>query len=242
MKLHDILSEGIYDKGIFKCLFLGGIPASGKSTIVKDIIQELTVSHSIKPRVLDYDKFYEYLSKKHDVPISTSAEVEAPGAVSIQNRTKELMSSQLELYLTSMLPVIIDTTASNVHSTIVRMRRLRQYGYDVMMLYKESELERSLTRAESRRRFVPPEYIKDTHESKPRTIEKMQKVFNNAHYPLQILGVDEEVATVMPAIVQFFTSPIRNPIGLQQVDSLKSAERKYIIRGQTPPVDWYGKY
>jgi hypothetical protein len=122
------------------------------------------------------------------------------------------------------------------------MRRLRQYGYDVMMLYKESELERSLTRAESRRRFVPPEYIKDTHESKPRTIEKMQKVFNNAHYPLQILGVDEEVATVMPAIVQFFTSPIRNPIGLQQVDSLKSAERKYIIRGQTPPVDWYGKY
>lgn len=242
MRLHELLSEGIYDKGIFKCLFLGGIPASGKSTIVKDVIEELTLSHGIKPRVLDYDRFYEYLSNKHSVPISTSDDVEAPAAVSIQNRTKELMSAQLELYLTSMLPVIIDTTASNVHNTIVRMRRLKQYGYDVMMLYKESELERSLSRAESRRRYVPPEYIKDTHDSKPRTIEKMKTVFNNAHYPLQILGADEEVATVMPAIVQFFTSPIRNPIGLQQVDSLKSAERKYIIRGQTSPVDWYKKY
>lgn len=242
MKLYEVLSEGIQDKGIFKCLFLGGIPASGKSTIVKDIIQELTVAHGIKPRVLDYDKFYEYLSHKHDVPISTSTESEAPGAVEIQNRTKALMTNQLELYLTSMLPVIIDTTASNVHSTILRMRRLRQYGYDIMMLYKESELERSLSRAESRRRYVPPEYIKDTHETKPRTIEKMQKVFHSAHYPLQILGVDDNVSTVMPTIAHFFTSPIQNPKGQTQVNNLKSAERKYLDRGEASHVDWYKRY
>ena len=37
IKLIDLLTEGVYDKGIFKAVFLAGGPGSGKSYVAKQL-------------------------------------------------------------------------------------------------------------------------------------------------------------------------------------------------------------
>ena len=36
-KLIDLLTEGVYDKGVFKAVFLAGGPGSGKSYVAKQL-------------------------------------------------------------------------------------------------------------------------------------------------------------------------------------------------------------
>lgn len=47
---NELLTEGINDKGIFKCLFLAGSSASGKSYVLKKI-----KDGQIEPRIVNTD-------------------------------------------------------------------------------------------------------------------------------------------------------------------------------------------
>jgi hypothetical protein len=222
MRLSEILNEGIYDKGIFKCVFLGGIPASGKSYLANEIIRKT----GIMPKTVNFDQFYEYLSKKHEVPIKTKEDTESEGAHIIRQRAKELTKSQVQLYLSGMLPLIVDTTAADVAQLVERMSVIRDHGYDIMMVYKKSNMDVSMTRAANRSRYVDPAHIKRMHNTEEFRIYELEKYVKAKGNHFLLLEHNQSISDVIPTIDKFFTSPIENPIGLKTKEELIGSGEK----------------
>ena len=66
-KLMNLLTEGVFDKGIFKAVFLAGGPGSGKSYVVSQLFgspQKVNVSVSGLKSV-NSDTEFEFLLKKY---------------------------------------------------------------------------------------------------------------------------------------------------------------------------------
>ena len=67
LKLFDLLTEGVYDKGIFKAVFLAGGPGSGKSYVAKQLFgipDKYNVSVT-GMKMINQDKELKYLLKKY---------------------------------------------------------------------------------------------------------------------------------------------------------------------------------
>ena len=69
----DLLTEGVYDKGIFKAVFMAGGPGSGKSFIAAQLfgIPETTSVSVSGLSVVNSDRQFKMLLKKY-LPISIS--------------------------------------------------------------------------------------------------------------------------------------------------------------------------
>jgi len=66
LKLMDLLTEGVHDKGIFKAVFMAGGPGSGKSFMAQNIFgipEKANVSVS-GLRVVNSDKQFMFLLKQ----------------------------------------------------------------------------------------------------------------------------------------------------------------------------------
>jgi|688.fasta_scaffold00131_6 predicted kinase len=235
MRLVELLNEGINDKGIFKALFLGGIPASGKSTIVNQI-RRVT---GVMPKVLNYDQFYEYLSKKHDIPISTKEQIDQPEAKGIRRRAKHLTTAQLKLYLAGMLPIIVDTTASDVAQLVERMSVMREHGYDLMMIYKKIDLEQSLERAKTRDRYVSDDHIRKMHHHEDYRLYEIGKYMRIKKHQFILLKSDSALDDHLSRIDNFFNSPVQNPIGKQLMNDLLDSGEKTIQPLPNKVDKWY---
>ena len=68
LKLMDLLTEGVHDKGIFKAVFLAGGPGSGKSYVAKELFgipEKFNISMT-GMKMINQDKEYKYLLKKFE--------------------------------------------------------------------------------------------------------------------------------------------------------------------------------
>ena len=63
----DLLTEGVYDKGIFKAVFMAGGPGSGKSFMAQNIFGIPDKAHvSVSGlRVVNSDKQFMYMLKRY---------------------------------------------------------------------------------------------------------------------------------------------------------------------------------
>ena len=78
IKLMDLLNEGVFDKGIFKAVFLAGGPGSGKSYVVSQLFgipKKVNVSVSGLKSV-NSDTEFEYLLKKTGINPKDLAKIE----------------------------------------------------------------------------------------------------------------------------------------------------------------------
>ena len=79
IKLKDLLSEGINDPGILKCVFLAGGPGSGKTYMAKGLFgipERLNISHA-GLKMVNSDKELKFLLNKYGfVPDLATANIE----------------------------------------------------------------------------------------------------------------------------------------------------------------------
>ena len=67
LKLMDLLTEGVHDKGIFKAVFVAGGPGSGKSYVAKELFgipDKFNISMS-GMKMINQDKEFKFLLKKY---------------------------------------------------------------------------------------------------------------------------------------------------------------------------------
>jgi len=131
MRLQRFINESINDKGKLKALILGGLPAAGKSTIIKKIISDGT--YPIK--VLNTDKFTEFFDGDY-----------------VNNRTqiKKLSKKEFIQGVDSLLPLYFDTVSGNMSIFKRRINELRNIGYDVEMIFADIDYETALERVLAR--------------------------------------------------------------------------------------------
>jgi len=212
-RLESYLVEGINDKGILRAIFLAGNSGSGKSYTMSKIR-----SGSVDARIVNTDKIFEFLG------LSNVA------------KSKILTVGQLNLYMDSMLPLIVDGTSTNSSTTLKRKAILETVGYKTGMIFVNCSLETSLQRAKDRGekmgRNVPPEIVRKSYES----MSKVKPIYKSAFdFYLEIDNndgelTDEVILAAFKKAVGFFNSPL-TPKGQGVVDKMIEQGWKYLSDG-----------
>ena len=146
IKLMDLLTEGVYDKGILKAVFMAGGPGSGKSFIAKGLFgipDSINMSYT-GLKTVNSDSEFEHFLRKFGFDTETGAgygkgtldldkwpkEVwdavggEAdPDNPNLRSYTKQLTKMRKEGYMRGRLGMIIDGTARDSK----RKKRIRSY-------------------------------------------------------------------------------------------------------------------
>ena len=123
LKLMDLLTEGVHDKGIFKAVFMAGGPGSGKSFIAKSLFgipDKFNISVG-GLKMINQDKEFKHLLKKYgfdpewldvypDDVFDAVTGAKSAGESGMREFTKQLAKQRKNGYMAGKLGMIIDGT------------------------------------------------------------------------------------------------------------------------------------
>lgn len=220
----EFMSESINDKGILKALFVVGIPGAGKSYTVSQL------KGTISPRIVNTDKATEFLSKKFDMPSNDQT-----WKAFFRDKTRPITTLALRNYLNSMLPLFVDGTSNDASNILARAGILESIGYDVGMVFVNTNLDVALDRAKKRGeeidRHVNADFIKDVYEKSQENKEYFKGKFdffrevNNNPGELD----DEAINKIFKQVSGFYAEPVENPVGIRTLEKLREAKQGYLV-------------
>jgi predicted ABC-type ATPase len=225
MRLQQYLIESINDKGILKSVMLGGVPAAGKTTIVKQVITD----GSFPIRVVNTDKWTEHFNGDYSSNRST-----------IKRLTKIDYISTLD----SLLPLYLDTTSGNLNIFKKRADELRRFGYDIKMVFADIDVETAIERVKIRnkkiKRQVDTDFIRQKFDTfyggKEHTsivdtqfYKKISNILGERPIVVNTKDLSWNKATkkVYNAVVKYLGSPVKNKRGQVLIDYMKKNGYKY---------------
>jgi predicted kinase len=164
----------------------------------------------IQPKIISIDYYYEYGASKE--------------------RSKILVQKQAAKWVNSMLPLIIDGTASIPEFLIRRQGVLEAFGYDTGIVYINTNPEIAIKRMQKRMRKVPVDYIYKTYE---RLVAVKNYLKNKFDFVIEINNNEGElndkiILDVYKKTTKFFNAPLKNEIGLRNIEILKKNNQKYL--------------
>ena len=235
-KEYHQLTEGINDKHVLKALFIVGVAAAGKST--------LSTPLKFYAKHIDVDYPIEYYSEKYNLDLSKDADV--AGKRRAREIGKRITTEELINYVDGMLPMVVNVVGDDIERTKARIKMLRDFGYDVGLIYVNADIEGAISRVAARRygknkemhRHISSEHIHDSYRKLIVNAKHFQDMlFDKVESNQELLdfyaqvknnGVidDETVNKVRKEAEKFFNSPVKNPKGQEYLSQLKSQKKK----------------
>ena len=169
--MEDLITEGVYDPGIFKAVFLMGGPGSGKSTVVDG----LSLS-TLGLKKVNSDRAFEIGLKKAGLSLDLRKTPE-PVKEPIRSKAKSLTAAQLDGYLAGRLGVIFDTTSANTAKIKKYKKNLDALGYESKMIFVNTSLEFAQQRNEARPRKLAPAIVQQEWEKVQKNMKTMMTLF-----------------------------------------------------------------
>ena len=166
-----VLTEGVYDPGIFKAVFLMGGPGSGKSTVVDKLALD-----NMGLKMVNTDKAFENGLKKAGMSLDlrkASDDEYAP----IRARAKKITGKQMGRYIDGRLGMVFDTTAANKSKIQSYKDLLDQAGYEYKMVYVSASLENALKRNQMRPRKLRDDIVKGDWETANKNAQEFKRMF-----------------------------------------------------------------
>lgn len=220
----QFIDESVNDKGILKAVFVVGIPGSGKSYTIKQL------SGPIAPKVVSSDKATEFLSKKFGITSNDET-----WKTFFSDRTKPLTTGILANYINGMLPLFVDGTSNNTSRILNRVGILESIGYDVGMVFINTNLdvakERAATRAAEIDRHVSVDFIEKVHAQAEENREYYRGKFNFFKEVNNNPGEldDAAIMKIYRQVAGFYSEPISNPVGKRTIEALRGTKEKYLV-------------
>ena len=128
-------------------IFTMGVPGSGKSTVIEE-----RYKHDPQYRIIDTDLIKEVCLVGYD-PLHPELVHKASQEVAMQKYEEALLSTRPH--------VVFETTGTNTSRVIMLMKRAREQGFKVKLLYVSVPLDVAIQRALGRERQVKIEIIED---------------------------------------------------------------------------------
>ena len=233
IKLMDLLKEGVFDKGIFKAVFLAGGPGSGKSYVVSQLFgipKKVNVSVSGLKSV-NSDTEFEYFLKKTGINPKDLAKIEkqqpelfakltSDDPKSVRSKAKKLTDFRKKGYMKGKLGMIIDGTGHNVEKIEKQKKALGLQGYDTYMVFVNTTLDVALERNSKRSRVLPEKIVTQSWNDVQKNIGRFQQMFGGDFVVVDNSDtLDEKQAAkkfgmyVKKYADKWANSPIKNPLG-----------------------------
>lgn len=167
----DYLQEGVNDPAIFKAVFLAGGPGSGKSFIVGK-----TALPALGFKVINSDEAFENALKKAGLTMDPEDIYSLKGQ-EIRNNSKVITGKKMHLAVNGRLGLVIDGTGKNYEKIQKQAQYLRVLGYDVAMVFVNTDLETAMSRNKARARSLPDDEVQKMWSDVQRNIGKFQNFF-----------------------------------------------------------------
>ena len=230
LKLMDLLTEGVHDKGIFKAVFLAGGPGSGKSYVAKEIFgipEKFNISMT-GMKMINQDKEYKYLLKKFEFDPEWldvyPDDVFDQFSTELRPFTKELADQRKLGYMRGKMGMIVDGTGHKFQKVKAHKKELEAAGYDTYMVFVNTSLDVAQARNKERDRVLPEKLLKKSWEDTRKNLGGYKSLFGGKFALVdnsQFLNADDArhkfTGLVKNYIQQWSTEPIKNPIGQKWV-------------------------
>ncbi len=237
----QLVTEGVDDPGILKCVFMAGGPGSGKSFTAKEIFgvgkNELASVSAGGLKLVNSDTAFEKGLKDNGIDPKELGKIEKedpelwdkitkePG--SIRSKAKAITAKQQSFYEAGRLGMIIDGTGDEVQKIKKKMDHAKSLGYDCYMVFVNTSLDVALERNRNRDRTLSDELVTDIWKACQDNLGKFQTLFGGNFVIVDNTVYKPVNKAVQKAIDAFLRKPIYNPIGkkwIQNARALKSAK------------------
>jgi shikimate kinase len=173
---HAFLNEGINDPAIFKAIFLAGGPGSGKSFIVGK-----TGLTSMGYKVVNSDDAFEAAMKKASMEMNPENIFSVKGQ-ELRGKAKNLTDIKQTMYLKGRLGLVIDGTGKDPVKIADQAKILQKLGYDVAMIFVNTDLETAISRDAQRARTIGAKGVTEYWKAVQKNIGKFQQMFGKKNF------------------------------------------------------------
>jgi shikimate kinase len=226
MKSYEqILSEGLYDPGIFKAFFLAGGPGSGKSFVSRNVFTGTGL------KFVNSDTFFERSLKNAGLSLTLPDE-EQYFRDMLRTQAKARAENQASLYVQGRLGLVIDSTGRDYNVIHNQASQLKQLGYDCYMIFVNTSLEVALERNSKRERVVPEYITKTSWQGVQNNIGKFQNFFGMENFIVVDNSKSEQelvtltMSKVNAIVRRFLNTPIKSYIAKRWMAKERIARRK----------------
>ena len=167
-KLNQIITEGVYDPGIFKAFFLAGGPGSGKTFVTRSAFAGTGL------KLVNSDSFFERGLKKAGLSLKMPDAEEYFRNI-VRAKAKMTAATALDTYMQGRLGLVIDATGRDINVINTQKRMLDQIGYDSYMIFVNTSLDVALERNRNRPRSIPEYIVTDSWNGVQRNIGQFQR-------------------------------------------------------------------
>ena len=210
------LQEGVYDKNIFKAIFLAGGPGSGKSFVARKTMPGLGLKN------INSDTFFEKLIKDADIDLDFRSmnPDETKRRDEIRAKAKGITQRQTANFVAGRLGIVIDGTGAKYDTIARQSQALKGLGYDTYMVFVNTSLENALEQNRTRRRKLPDDLVKEYWNNVQNNIGKYQRLFGAKNFIVidNNNRKDDLYKLYSKPIKRFVTKKVENYLAKQWID------------------------
>lgn len=210
------VDEGPNDPAIFKAIFLAGGPGSGKSFIVG---RTALPAHGFK--VVNSDDAFEIAMNKAKLTMDADTIFSTQGQ-EIRDKAKKLTDARMAGYLRGRLGLVIDGTGKNVAKIQGQIKELRTLGYDVGMIYVNTDLDTAIKRNDARPRSLPVQQVTTLWKEVQKNIGSFNSMFGSSFKVIdnsQDANIEKGIMDGYKWAAKFAKSNIVNPKAKKWIQS-----------------------
>ncbi len=222
----ELLIEGVHDKGIFKAVFLGGGPGSGKDFV----LDKTLAGHGLTE--INSDKALEFLMDKNNLDMRMP-ENEKKARDLVRGRAKSMTELKQKLALIGRNGVIINGTGDDVEKIAKIKERLEDLGYETSMIMvntaNEVSKQRNIERGQRGGRTVPEEIRSEKWNAVQKSRPEHAKMFGQNYIefdnsedlrtaaPEVVDAKQKELDGIFKTVQKFVSKPPKTPASQQWV-------------------------
>jgi predicted kinase len=241
----EMITEGVDDPGILKCIFLAGGPGSGKSFTANEIFGVGKGAFSSVSagglKIVNSDSAFENALKKNGINPKDLGKIDQNSDLwntvagednpnSIRNRAKKITQQQQAFYEAGRLGMIIDGTGDEVTKIRKKMQHAEELGYDCYMVFVNTSLEVAQARNAKRDRTLPPDLVTQIWKACQENLGKFQTMFSGRFVIVDNTEYKPVAKSVQQQIDAFLRKPIYNQIGKKWIQTAKMLKNANIIK------------
>jgi predicted kinase len=243
----QFMSEGVHDKGIFKAVFLGGGPGSGKDYVLSNTLD----GHGLTE--INSDKALEYLMDKEDLDMKMP-ENEEEQRNAVRKRAKNITELRQRLALHGRNGIIINGTGDDPEKYKKIKEKLEALGYETTMVMvntaDEVSRQRNVERGQRGGRTVPEEIRKEKWDAVQASRVEHAKNFGDNYVefdnsedlrsapPEVVDAKTKEMQGIFKNIQKFVAAAPKNDQSKQWIaNELGKKDTAPVVKGAQPHAD-----